>query len=103
MVKIRYNRFNLFECCGVKFLPGLNHVDDSDYGKVKNHQTFVDKLEKGLFEIHGEVKRQSKKSLIKDIGDLYDMSELRKLAKDKRKDVAEAAQNQIDLIDEAGE
>ena len=101
--KVRLTEARLRSVAGVHFRPGLQRVSAEEWAKVKRHPIGAKLIERGVFE---EVKakgpgRPSADDLISEIGETYDMERLKELAGDKRTTVSEAAQAQIDRINEA--
>lgn len=93
MAKVKSNMSTLYTFAGVRFMPGVNNVDDKKMGEMEKVKAFKHKFDVGLLE-----KLQGKNITAKDVAEMYDRGELQRLAQEGTKAQKEAAQKRLDEL-----
>jgi len=100
MVKVRWNKPNVFTVGEVRLFPGLNEVEENDFQEISKNPIFKAKLESGLAVAEKVEGKRTVKTIVADIKETYDIKKLRALLDDERDVVARAAKAQIDKIEQ---
>lgn len=99
----------------VRFLPGMNQIEDEDWKKVKDNVGLIQRLDEGMLRIAREVESAPKKEeetlsnksmsqIVAIIHACRDLDQLKKWhAADKRQKVKAALKDQIEIVKLAGD
>ncbi len=106
MVRIRYNKANIFTSGEVRLMPGVNRVDDAKYAAVKDLPGFKNRAERGVIVVlaakaEASAPASDTDTLLEDIPEMSDVLALRDLAKSSDKEVAKAASIRLEEINAA--
>lgn len=103
MVIVKLTKKSVYYCGKTRFLPGVNKVEEADLAKLKEHPSFMKKVELGWIVIQENKKLEDikkspaeMKALIKETLDVAELEDI--IANDARVDVKKAAQKQLDYI-----
>lgn len=86
MVLVKYNAKNVYRCCNIRLLPGVNDVDAKDLEKACTVPLFKWRVDNGIIEIikpKVENQEPSVKELIDLMPHIYDVKVLKKHIKQK--------------------
>lgn len=103
MALVKYNGKNVYSCCGVRLLPGVNEVEDGLLETALSVPLFQWRIDNGAIELVKEKKGKDKKTSVKQLtelmSDVYDVKVLKRHIKEnKDKKLVEAAKKQLDRI-----
>jgi hypothetical protein len=99
MIKVRWNRPNIFSVGDVRFFPGLNEISEEVFREICKNHIVKAKLTSGLMVVDKTEVKKTAKSIAADMKDVYDVKRLREFLADERDVVSRAAKAQLDRID----
>lgn len=86
MILVKYNALNVYRCCNVRLLPGINEVDPKALAKACTVPLFKWRVDNEIIEIM-RPKEEKKEPTVKELIDLmphiYDVKVLKKHIKQK--------------------
>ena len=62
MALVKYNKANVYKCCDVLLIPGVNEIEDGNLVAVLDHPLFQHRIDNGIIEIIDGPKRAEKDS-----------------------------------------
>ena len=109
---VRYNKKNIYQIEGFRFMPGINNIDGKLFDKMKKYDTFKFRIDRKIIEV---VESEKSPSTVKDgvsayadktvkemeafIGEIYKKELLEQIiAEDKRPAVKKAVNEQLEKI-----
>lgn len=100
MALVKYNAKNVYSCCGVRLLPGVNQVEDGLLESALSVPLFQWRIDQGIIEVIKEKilkdKKPSSTQLVKLMPEVYDVKLLKRyIEENSDKKLVEAAKKQL--------
>lgn len=104
MALVKYNAKNVYTCCNVRLLPGVNIINDVDLQQASLVPLFKWRVDNSIIEIIDEKKSKnknaSKKKIIEHVDSIYDVKLLKSyIEQSDDKKLAKAAKEQLEKIE----